>query len=427
MKKLTSLLLAFVMLLGLAPATLAAQVSDQQVIQAALDFLYVYEGNYGSINKNDNGALSVGKIQWHGANALALVRDVVARNPGQAKEILGEDLYNEVMDSATSWTARILEDAEASALSALLTTAEGKAAQDAEGVAYMTGYIKSAKNLGITDPVVLVYFCDLHNQGGLGMARRVATAAAETVGSFAAITLDDLYQAALADAVAGKYPVRRGQTYDYCKSLGWSSNVSSSQTVRFPKVNTYWQGQFTDVPAGQWYTGTVASAVEFGLMNGQGNLLFNPSGSVTIAEAITMAARIHSIYTNGSGDFEQEPGAKWYQVYLDYAYQSGILTASYYKDIVNQPASRAQFAEIFSKALPDRALSAKNSVADNAIPDVPSSVSYASAVYKLYRAGILTGDENHRFQPQSNITRAEVSAVAARMADSSSRASVTLP
>lgn len=425
MRRFTAALLSCLMLLGLIPTAMAAQVSDQQIIDTVLDFLYVHEGNYGSINPNDNGALSVGKIQWHGANALALCRDIVTRNPEQALEILGEELYTEITDSATDWSTRTVDEEEAALLSTLLTTPEGRAAQDDQGRDYMTRYIKSARNQGLTDPTIIVYYCDMYNQSPR-MAMRVTNTAAEAAGSASAVTLDLLYQTALEDEVAGKYASRRTATYEYCKSLGWSSTVTPAK-VKFPKVATYKQGQFYDVAASEWYTTNVARAVEFGLMNGLGTGAFKPNGNVTVAQAVTMAARIHSIYTNGSADFEQTPGAQWYEVYFDYAYQNGILTASYHRNNANQPATRAQFAEIFAKALPAKALPAKNTVKDNAIPDVPTSASYAGAVYTLYRAGILTGnDASGRFTPKSYITRAQVAAIASRMADSDLRMSVTL-
>ena len=435
-KRITAALLACLMLVGLMPTAMAAQVSDAQIIDKVLAFLYVHEGNYGSINKNDNGALSVGKIQWYAGNALNLCRDALNRNPQSALEVLGEDLYNEITDSTTNWSHRIVNDEEAALLSAFLTTPEGKAAQDDQGRAYMTNYINAGKKLGITDPAVMVYFCDLHNQGGLGMARRVATAAAEMAGSFGAISLDQIYQAGLDDSVAGRYPNRRKATYDYCKSLGWEVNTGKPVTppvtqptpskVKFPKVATYKQGQFYDVSASKWYNTNVARAVEYGLMKGQGANVFSPEGNVTIAETITMAARIHSIYTTGSANFKQTSGARWYEVYFNYAYNNKIVTAEYYWHMVNEPATRAQFAEIFAKALPAAALPAKNTVANNAIPDVPSSLSYAGAVYTLYRAGILTGSDGNYFYPNSTINRAQAAAMASRMADSDLRMSVTL-
>ena len=202
---------------------------------------------------------------------------------------------------------------------------------------------------------------------------------------------------------------------------------SSGTSVHFTKPNTYTQGQFSDVPASQWFTENVAAAVEFGLMKGTSSSTFNPYGDVTLAEAITMAARIHSIYTTGDESFVQSADNAWYQVYLDYAYQNGIIDRSYYNADVQQKATRAQYAEIFANALPDEALFAQNDVPDNAIPDVSISAPYAPAVYKLYRAGILAGgDANGTFSPLTYITRAESATIVARMADSENRMSFSL-
>ena len=203
--------------------------------------------------------------------------------------------------------------------------------------------------------------------------------------------------------------------------------ISPSVSVHFPKVSVYVQGQFTDVPAAQWFTQNVAGAVEFGLMKGNTASTFNLYGDVTLAETITMAARIHSIYTTGAESFDQSVGDVWYQVYLNYAYQNGIIGYSLYTGNVQEKATRAQYAEIFANALPDEALAAKNSVPDAAIPDVTMQDSYAGAVYKLYRAGILAGgDANGTFSPLTYITRAESATVVARMADSDNRMSFSL-
>ena len=94
---------------------------------------------------------------------------------------------------------------------------------------------------------------------------------------------------------------------------------------------------------------------------------------------------------------------------------------------MNQKITRAKFAAIFAKALPEKALVTKNTVVDAKIPDVPMSVTYA-AVYQLYRAGILSGsDEAGSFYPQNTIRRAEAAAVVSRMADSDNRVAVSLP
>lgn len=203
---------------------------------------------------------------------------------------------------------------------------------------------------------------------------------------------------------------------------------TAASEVHFSRVNIYHQDQFTDVRANQWYTDSVASAFELGLMKGDSATTFNPNGDVTVAEAITMACRIHAIYTTGSDSAipSQSSGA-WYQPYLDYALQNGIIDKAYYNSDVKQKATRAQFAEIFANSLPDEALSAINAIADNKIPDVPMNAYYTGAVYKLYRAGILTGgDALGTFSPSSYINRKEAATIVSRMAESNERKSFTL-
>lgn len=210
-----------------------------------------------------------------------------------------------------------------------------------------------------------------------------------------------------------------------CRVLVKGESKPNAVEVHFPRVNVYNDGQFTDVPANQWYTNGVKQAFEFGLMKGTGAKKFNPQGSVTIAEAIALAARIHSIYTTGAENFI--PSGKWYQVYLDYAFQNGLISYAYYNSDVSKNATRAQVAEIFANALPEEALAPTNDVTDGAIPDVPMSESYASHVYKLYRAGIFTGgDVTGSFFPYTYITRQESATIVARIAESSNRLSFTL-
>lgn len=192
-----------------------------------------------------------------------------------------------------------------------------------------------------------------------------------------------------------------------------------SAAEAFQTVQTYTAGQFPDVESGQWYESVVQKAYELGLMSGDPNGSFRPEGQVTLAEAVTVAARIHALAETGTENFVQ--GTPWYQVYVDYALQNGILAealANY-----DKAATRLEFARLLSRALPDSDLPAINDVANGAIPDVAED----EAVYKLYRAGILTGsDIKGTFLPESSIQRSEVAAIVTRMALPELRQSVNL-
>ncbi len=58
------------------------------------------------------------------------------------------------------------------------------------------------------------------------------------------------------------------------------------------------------------------------------------------------------------------------------------------------------FASVLAAALPSEALTAINTIADGAIPDVSYSAYYADAVYLLYRAGVLTGSDTAGVSPK---------------------------
>ena len=198
--------------------------------------------------------------------------------------------------------------------------------------------------------------------------------------------------------------------------------MAAGSLSNFSKVNTYHKGQFTDVSS-QWFASYVQAAYEYGLMTGTSVKTFSPGNNLTIAEAIKMAACLHSIYNTGAASFN--PGAPWYQPYADYALQNGIIPAPYAD--YTATATRADFAKIFAAALPLEALNAVNRIDDNAIPDVKSGDDYGPAAYVLYRAGILTGsDASGSFRPTSFIQRSEVAAIVVRMANAEFRQSLTL-
>ncbi|MDR3209128.1 MAG: trypsin-like peptidase domain-containing protein, partial [Oscillospiraceae bacterium] len=201
-----------------------------------------------------------------------------------------------------------------------------------------------------------------------------------------------------------------------------AQTLAAGTFTNFVRTRAY-ANRFTDVSSGAWYQADVRDAYEYGIVDGTSASAYEPDASLTLAAAIKLAACIHSLYTTGRADFT--PGEPWYGVYADYAKQNGIIAGDYAN--YGAAARRSDFALIFANALPEEGLAARNRVDDGAIPDVPASFSYAPAVYKLYRAGILTGnDAAGAFTPDSNIKRSEVAAMVTRMANPEARKSVTL-
>ncbi len=201
----------------------------------------------------------------------------------------------------------------------------------------------------------------------------------------------------------------------------WEEKERNIGLGNFKKIFDY--QNFADIRTNEWYYPNIETISKLGLMNGKSDNKFDPYGKITIAEAVTMAARIHSLYYTGSV-ISPEAGETWYDGYVDYANENGISPKFRNYDA---PATRAQFVSILENCISSDDFGAINSIADGDIPDVDINESYFDAVYKFYRSGILTGsDDKGSFKPDSNITRAEVSAIITRIVDTKLRQSITL-
>ncbi len=101
-------------------------------------------------------------------------------------------------------------------------------------------------------------------------------------------------------------------------------------------------------------------------------------------------------------------------VYEDYAVRYGIIVRGQYD--LTENATRAQFAEIISAALPEEALKAINDV--KTLPDMDAGDPRLPAVLQLYNAGILTGtDDKGTFRPDALILREQAAAMMTRVSD----------
>ncbi len=174
---------------------------------------------------------------------------------------------------------------------------------------------------------------------------------------------------------------------------------------------------FVDVPEDAWYHDEVVGAVYTGIINGKSATEFKPDDLLTYAEAIKLAACMSQVYLNGNVTLTS--GTPWYQPYVDYCKINNIIKKEY---DYNANATRAGYIEIFASALPDSAFEEINNIPNGSILDVKSGATYAHYVYKMYRAGILTGvDALHNCKPDDNIKRSEVAAIISRMMDEGNR------
>ncbi len=183
---------------------------------------------------------------------------------------------------------------------------------------------------------------------------------------------------------------------------------------------------FVDVPVSAWYADAVRDAWANGLIDGVNATHFEPDGSLTVAQAIKLAAALHQRIENGTVTLKN--GSPWYRSYLEYAVEHGVIEESYLgysAAALNAPVQRAEFAHIlYGAAKPYAAI---NEIGANALPDVKTGDRYADEIYALYRAGVLNGsDRSATFYPTSLIRRSEAAAILIRAFDEEARKTLTL-
>lgn len=186
---------------------------------------------------------------------------------------------------------------------------------------------------------------------------------------------------------------------------------------------------FADVSRSSWYYDSVRAAWEKDLIDGVTRTLYKPDDTLTVAQAIKLSAALHQMLNNNGKVTLRNGSPYWYSSYVSYAVDNGIIEKMYLDYTpaqMNAPVKRNEFVHIFYGAMSDyRQI---NTVADNKIPDVITTDTYALEIYTFYRAGILTGsDKNGTFYPTNDIKRSEVAAILSRMYDRTARKTVSLP
>jgi uncharacterized repeat protein (TIGR02543 family) len=199
--------------------------------------------------------------------------------------------------------------------------------------------------------------------------------------------------------------------------------VLTNSLSNFTRPNTYTPGTFTDID-NAWYTDWVKRAYEYGIMQGIGHNRFDPNGNLTGAQALTIGARIHSVYKYGNEgeamiESFKRTGDRWYDMFVLYAKAEGLVGGEFDAKM-DTPVTRAEMVFAWSKILEPKDMTTQNTV--NSLPDMNANTQYRDAIMLFYRAGIVGGvDAAGTFRPNNNITRAEAATIFMRLVDADSR------
>ena len=181
---------------------------------------------------------------------------------------------------------------------------------------------------------------------------------------------------------------------------------------------------FYDVDSNDWFYEPVKSAWQNDLIDGVTARYFKPERSLTVAQAVKLAAALHQKQSVGFVTL-QNGGAHWYDNYVNYAVVNGLIEAAYQSksaEDMNKAVTRAEFVHILSKLLNAGTINTVNN-----IPDVKAGDAYADEIFAFYRAGILTGsDRLGTFHPESSLKRSEAAAILVRLYDATQRQYITL-
>lgn len=203
-------------------------------------------------------------------------------------------------------------------------------------------------------------------------------------------------------------------------ALALSLTLTSAAFALSP-VRSFESAGFTDIPD-NWSYPYILSCYELGLMSGRGNGLFAPDGTVSAAEAVTVAARVHNLWNGGNGILPES--TPWYNSAIEYSVANGLLIQGQFTDY-SLPATRAQLAGLLAKALPEWDYTPINEI--SSLPDVTEETPYAADILKLYNAGVLTGSDTYgTFLPDTPITRAELAAILCRLVKPETRQRLSL-
>lgn len=180
-------------------------------LEKAIKIIIANEGNYGSVNRDDNGAVSVGKCQWHAGRAKSLLIAIIKADVTEAKRILTDKLYGEIMDTKISWNKRIVDQLEATILKVLLSSKAGVEVQNRQSSKDVQSYITHILKYDIVNENAIIFLADIENQGGSSASKRIITNTQAKHGKYA--TFEDYVQEALEDRVFKKYQTRRLKVY----------------------------------------------------------------------------------------------------------------------------------------------------------------------------------------------------------------------
>lgn len=177
---------------------------------------------------------------------------------------------------------------------------------------------------------------------------------------------------------------------------------------------------FVDVKKAAWYYEEVKEVYEAGIMEGKSDNKFDPTANMSRAEFVTVLCRMSGDGYKGKGknlSFEDTKAGAWYADYVAWGVEAGMV-----KGLPNnrfgpgQFVTRQEMAVFIARFISYMKIKLENSSMIDSFGDSAKVSSYAvDSVELMRKSGIIAGDQNGKFNPLNNASRAEVATVITRI------------
>ena len=172
---------------------------------------------------------------------------------------------------------------------------------------------------------------------------------------------------------------------------------------------------FTDVGANRWYTEYIDEAVTYGLFNGVTETTFVPGGDMNRAMFVQVLANISGVKTDRNADsgFKDVPAERWYTGAVAWAARFGIVNGITEKEFAPlNSVTREQMCTMLVRYAEHVGVELQKDVPLKVFADDAKISRYAKdAVYACQQAGIIDGMTETEFAPKETATRAQVAKI----------------
>lgn len=179
-------------------------------------------------------------------------------------------------------------------------------------------------------------------------------------------------------------------------------------------------GKYQDVPDSSWYSAAVEYVTEKGYMAGVSEDSFAPNTPVTRAMFVTVLAKVAGVkgLDDTASVFSDVPAGKWYTGSVAWAAQNGIVSGVSATEFApNRKITRQDMCVILSKFVQVMEYELPQNGAAN-FNDAATISSYArGAVAECTAANLIAGFSDGTFRPKGTATRAQIAVIIMRLAE----------